>query len=51
MLEEEHPEICYEPDADPHGERKFKHDCITAYNDMMRERAASPRVPQHERGD
>ena len=52
MLEEEHREICCLDDTnDPHGERRFKNDCITAYNEMMRERADAPMVPQHERGD
>lgn len=47
MLEEEHPEICIADD--PHGEEKFRQDSLALYNEMMKERAYTPTVPQHER--
>ena len=50
MLEEEHREICCLDDTnDPHGERRFKNDCITAYNEMMSERTSKTPMPQYAR--
>lgn len=47
MLEYEHAEL--NDDNDPHGEEKFRQDCLALYNEMMKERAYTPTVPQHER--